>query len=224
MADTNIILGYGETLTEGKDIPRGGTDKSYPYTIEEQRAWLIPQFDAIIAGQRLQNTIVKPRGESVIQITLHPTFLAKSFHPNSVLVASGLRCVGSKSLLVTPRKVTTKKTPRPTYTAQLFVAGNDSAFIKLTNLLRQSSVKTYTEALRRFELVSNFSAKDKLYIQGQPKEIVTVEVVLHASKEDGDILKAFEVRDVTRRRCTNKACNIRFRSDLSSRCHCQRTH
>jgi hypothetical protein len=192
MADTNIILGYGETLTEGKDIPRGGTDKSYPYTIEEQRAWLIPQFDAIIAGQRLQNTIVKPRGESVIQITLHPTFLAKSFHPNSVLVASGLRCVGSKSLLVTPRKVTTKKTPRPTYTAQLFVAGNDSAFIKLTNLLRQSSVKTYTEALRRFELVSNFSAKDKLYIQGQPKEIVTVEVVLHASKEDGDILKAFE--------------------------------
>lgn len=191
MADTNIILGYGETLTNKKEIPRGGNDKSYPYSIDEQRAWLIPQFDAIIAGQRLQTAIVKPRGESVITVTLHPTFLAKSFHPNSVLVASGLRCVGSKSLLVTPRKVTTKKIPKPTYTAQLFVAGNDSAFIKLANLLRQSSVKAYTEALRRFELVSNFSAKDKLYIQGQSKEIVIVEVVLHASKDDGDILNAF---------------------------------
>ncbi|MFC0134392.1 peptidase S8 [Massilia eurypsychrophila] len=191
MAETNIILGYGETLTRPQDIPRGGSDKAYPYSIEEQRLSLGAQFDAVIAAVHAQPANAKARGESVIKMTLHPTFLAKSFHPNSVLAASGLRCVGSKSSIVTPRKVTTKGEPKPTYTAQLFVAGSEVAVMKLYQQLRTSQVITYQEALRRFELVAPFSAQDKLFIRPDAPATVLIEVALHASKDDADIINAF---------------------------------
>lgn len=191
MADRNIILGYGETLTRPQDIPRGGSPKNYPYTIEEQRAWLGPQFDAVIGNIKKQPPNTKPMGESVIKIVLHPTFLAKSFHPNSVLAASGLRCVGSKSAIITPRKVTTKAGPKPTYTAQLFVAGDEAAVFKLYQFLRSSQVNAHQEALRRFELVSSFSANEKLFIRSENDNYISVEVALHASKNDTYILSAF---------------------------------
>ena len=191
MADTNIILGYGETLTKPQEISRGGSDKNYPYTIEEQRIWLSPQFDAVIAAQQTQPAQIKPQGESVIKITLHPTFLAKSFHPNSVFLATGLRCVGSKSAIVTPRKVTTKAGPKPSYTAQMFVAGRDAAFAKLYQCLRSSRVAAHQDALRRLELVESFSPKDKLFVQETNKETLSIEVVLHATSDDSNILALF---------------------------------
>ena len=159
--------------------------------IEEQRIVLGAQFDIVIAAVRAQPSQVKPRGESVIKMTLPPTFLSKSFHRNSVLAASGLRCVGSKSAIVTPRKITTLGKPKPTYTAQLFVAGSEAAVSKLYQQLRTSKVASHQEALRRFEQVAPFSARDKLFIQGDAPDTVLIQVALHASKDDGDILDAF---------------------------------
>lgn len=48
----------------------------------------------------------KPRGEGVFELTLHPTYLAKSYYPANLLSAIGLRDVGSKEKTIVPRKVT----------------------------------------------------------------------------------------------------------------------
>lgn len=194
MAETNIILGYGETLTSLHKLKRGSGDKKYPYGIEEQRVWLGQRLDNLLAIQKGQPSATKPRGEYVAKFTLHPTFLAKSHHPNSLLVASGLRCIGSKSTTIVPRKVTSAKLaqPAPTFTATLFVAGREDAFENLATMLHsQRTAKTHQESLRRFELMDPFYAESKVFVLPAQEEHVTLEVVLHASIEDKDIIEAF---------------------------------
>jgi hypothetical protein len=192
MAETNIILGYGETLTSKYPLNRGSGEKKYPYSIDEQRAWLQPQFVHLLQTQHQLSEVVKPRGESVAKFTLHPTFLAKSHHPNGLFVASGLRCIGSKSVTIQPRKVTTKDAvPTPTFTAELFVAGHENSFIKLSKMLESTKVATHLDAFRKFELVSPFAATDKIFISPTNANVVKLEVALHASLQDKDILNAF---------------------------------
>lgn len=193
MADLNIILGYGETLTRKETLTHGGSPKSYPYSIEEQREWLSPQFESLLAAEKYLSPLTKPRGESVAKITLHPTFLAKSYHPSAALAAAGLRCIGSKSTIITPRKVTTKKKgPEPTLTAELFVAGKAEGFRELySNLLSPSLSVASQQVLCRFELIASVAAKDKLFINEPLKMNSLVEVALHASKTDVDILASF---------------------------------
>jgi hypothetical protein len=191
VTETNIILGYGETLTKQEEIPRGGSDKRYPYEIGEQRAVLVPQLDAAIGDILAQPASAKPRGEAVLKMMLHPTFLAKSFHPNGVLVASGLRCVGSKSATVTPRRVTTKGGPKPTYTAELFVAGTEAAVRKIRTILLESRVAAHQDALLRFERIVPFAGHDKVYVRENTSPTDVVEVVLHAGQDDPYIVAAF---------------------------------
>jgi hypothetical protein len=191
MPEINMIIGYGETLTQGSILKRSGGDKAYPYSIQEQRDWLSPQFADIFERDKLQPAESKPHDESVIRITLHPAFLAKSHHPDEVLIAAGLRCVGSKSTQITPRKMNTKGKPTSSYTAQLFVAGKMTGLHQLHNLLQSSTNKTLQDALCRFEQIDLFAATDKLFIQSPPKRNVLVEVVLHASKAENDILEIF---------------------------------
>lgn len=195
MAATNIILGYGETLTLPFELTNGGGKKKYPYFIAEQRQWLGKQLTAIERAQQAQAPELKPRGESVAKFTLHPAFLAKSHHPNGLLKASGLRCVGSRSASVIPRKVASirQKAGEPNFTAALYVAGDDRAFARLADMLDSTTTaKTHQLAFCRFELMQEFSAVDKDLVAKSPEVQPLVEVVLHASVEDVDILRAFE--------------------------------
>lgn len=192
MAETNIILGYGETLTSKFKLKRGSGDKKYPYSIDEQRVWLQPQLSHLLQVQHDLPDAVKPRGESVAKFTLHPTFLAKSHHPNGLFVASGLRCIGSKSTSIQPRKVTEKNgVPAPTFTAELFVAGREENFIQLSQILDTSMVATHVDALRKFEIINPFTATDKIFVQPTEETKVSLEVALHASAQDQDILNEF---------------------------------
>lgn len=194
MAATNIILGYGETLTSEYKLNRGPGEKKYPYQISEQRAWLGNQLDLFKQFRGNLPETAKPRGESVAKFTLHPTFLAKSHHPNSLLNASGLRCVGSRSTYVKPRDVSRSSNvvAEPTYTAVLYVAGNDDAFSKLSTMLTASNTaKTHQKALCRFELIAPFSGVDKDYVHKTEQTSATLEIVLHASDNDRDILQAY---------------------------------
>lgn len=194
MAATNIILGYGETLTSEYKLNRGPGEKKYPYQISEQRAWLGNQLDLFKQFRNNLPETAKPRGESVAKFTLHPTFLAKSHHPNSLLNASGLRCIGSRSTYVKPRDVSRlgNVVAEPTYTAVLYVAGKDDAFSKLSTMLTASNTaKTHQKALCRFELIAPFSGADKDYVHKTEQTSATLEIVLHASGNDRDILQAY---------------------------------
>lgn len=194
MAATNIILGYGETLTHPFKLDRGSGNKKYPYHIAEQRESLGKQLGRLMEAQQSQPAIVKPRGESVAKFTLHPAFLAKTHHPNGLLKASGLRCVGSRSAYVVPRKVasTRQKSGQSLFTAALYVAGPDEAFRRLTDMLFSTKIaQTHQKAFCRFELMQPFAASDKNFVDEATLNQPTLEVVLHASAQDGDIVKAF---------------------------------
>ena len=166
---TNIILGYGETLTSKHVLKRGSGEKKYPYQISEQRIWLGSQLESLQRAQATIPAAAKPRGESVAKFTLHPTFLAKSHHPNTLLTASGLRCVGSRSAYVVPRGPSKSAMPQePTFTAVLFVAGGDGAFSKLSMMLQSSATAViHQKALCRFELMQPFAPNDKDFVGGK---------------------------------------------------------
>ncbi|MCD2516784.1 hypothetical protein LQ564_10735 [Massilia sp. G4R7] len=194
MAATNIILGYGETLTQPFKLNRGSGDKKYPYNIAEQRESLGKQLGRLMQEQQAQPAIIKPRGESVARFTLHPAFLAKTHHPNGLLKASGLRCVGSRSAYVVPRNVASsrQRSGESLFTAALYVAGSDDAFRRLADMLFSTRIpQTHQKAFCRFELVQPFAASDKNYVDETISNRPTLEVVLHASAQDGDIVKAF---------------------------------
>ncbi|MYN47721.1 S8 family serine peptidase [Pseudoduganella sp. FT93W] len=193
MQGTNIILGYGETLTSRHDLTRTGGPKKYPYDIDEQRLWLGGQLNILHQVTAALPVAAKPRGQSVAKLTLHPTFLAKSHHPNALLAATGLRCIGSRGVIITPRKDTKNDTePTPTFTAELFVAGTDSEFDTLRSFLfTPGTPKTHQDALRRLELISSFSAAEKNLLPSEAQGKVLLEVVLHASQQDADIVAMF---------------------------------
>jgi hypothetical protein len=193
MQGTNIILGYGETLTHGHALNRGSGKKKYPYSIEEQRSWLEGQLTALRHASSAVPTSAKPRGQNVVKLTLHPTFLAKSHHPNTLLAATGLRCIGSRATTITPRKETrANKEAVPTHTAVLFVAGREQDFDHLGALLRaHNTAKVHKQALCRLELISSFEGSEKNYLGHDAHGEVRLEVVLHAFAEDQDIVGAF---------------------------------
>jgi len=191
---TNIILGYGETLTSQYELNRGSGEKKYPYLIGEQRSWLGAQLDLLHKIQGAIPASAKPRGESVAKFILHPTFLAKTHHPNQLLAANGLRCVGSRSAYVIPRHVNKAGMSKtePTYTALLYVAGVDESFSRLSEMLRSpKTATTHQKALCRFETMQQFAVEDKDFVTATDLPLTELEVVLHASAKDDDILQAF---------------------------------
>lgn len=193
MQGTNIILGYGETLTREHKLKRGSGDKKYPYSVDEQRPWLKAQLTSFRSSSDTVPAVAKPHGENVAKITLHPTFLAKSHHPNVLFAATGLRCIGSRSTIITPRtEPRANRVPEPTYTAVLFVVGQDKDFDRMGELLdSQRTAKVHQEALRKIELITPFSAAEKNYVGDDIGSVSQLEVVLHAAKEDKYIVSAF---------------------------------
>lgn len=193
MQATNIILGYGETLTMGHTLKKGGGEKKYPYLIEDQRTWLGQQLAELSVATSMLPAAAKPRGEAVVKIALHPTFLAKSHHPNALFAAANLRCIGSRSTVITPRKEVRKNAKlAPTFTAELFVAGQDGAFLKLAEMLKSPDTgKGLQDALRRLELIKPYAASEKNKMPDIVGDKIRLEVVLHASAADKDIVQAF---------------------------------
>lgn len=189
----NIILGYGQSLTAPFPLKRAGSKKKYPYTHEEQRRWLGPQIQKVIDFMGRAPRAAMPRGESVARLTLHPEFLAKSYHPNAIFRASGLRCIGSKAEEIKPRKVTSAKAPTETTTAALFVAGQVQAYQSLlAKLLAPRSPITHQEALGRIEYFQPVAPEERIILPADAAGTALMEVALHCGKDDRDIVEAFQ--------------------------------
>ncbi|MBU1834338.1 MAG: hypothetical protein KKF24_16760, partial [Gammaproteobacteria bacterium] len=72
MAEKNLLIGFGETLTAEVTPPRGGGGKKHPYTFQQAQKRLIPQVKAL--SSRIQNVPDEavPDGKLVACFTLHP--------------------------------------------------------------------------------------------------------------------------------------------------------
>ena len=96
----HYLIGHGERLSEPIVLPRGGATPKDIYTYEESRARLQPELHSAIANLP-DDPALAPNDVHVLQMVLHPKYLAKSYHPSGLLRAAGLSLVGSKPVRIT---------------------------------------------------------------------------------------------------------------------------
>lgn len=191
----NFLIGYGERLAADLATPPGGAPKKHPYSFGDARKRLAPKIKAAATELASLPDNVCPGGQSVALVTLHPTYLAKSYYPGELLRTYGLETVGSRAREVSPEKWTRKKPPESAVTSELFVAGPRIRFEQFAgdiDRLKESSAGA--PDLIKIEDFRVQSAEEKLKPFHTESKEPLLEVVLHAQPipEDAFILEGFE--------------------------------
>jgi len=192
---TNFIIGYGERLASDLAAPVAGGPKAHPYTFVEARRRLAPKVKT--AAEQIDELpkAVCPKDETVALITLHPTYLAKSYYPAELLRSYALETVGSRPREVSPDKWARKKPPESAVTSELFVAGKRSHFRQLAADIEHMRATTSTaDDLIKIEAFRMQPPEEKLKPLRSDSKEPLLEVVLHAQPvaEDAFILEGFE--------------------------------
>lgn len=107
----NFLIGYGERLATDMAAPIAGAPKRHPYTFAEARRRLAPKVKETVRELGELPAKVCPGGQTVAMMTLHPSYLAKSYYPGELLKTYQLETIGSRSREVSPDKWTKKKPP-----------------------------------------------------------------------------------------------------------------
>jgi hypothetical protein len=192
---TNFLIGYGERLASDIAAPAGGAPKTHPYSFGEARRRLTPRVKSAARQLASLPQEVCPDDKTVALVTLHPTYLAKSYYPADLLKNYGLDTVGSQAREVSPEKWTKKKPPESAITSELFIAGPRRRFQQFADdigSLQESNLGA--NDLIKIEDFRVQPPKEKLKpFQSDDKEPL-LEVVLHAHPvaEDRFILEGFE--------------------------------
>jgi hypothetical protein len=192
---SNLLIGYGERLSSDLAAPVAGGAKRHPYSFAEARRRLTPKIAETAEELDELPAEVCPRDQAVALVTLHPTYLAKSYYPGDLLRTYGLETVGSRPREVSPQKWMKKKPPESAVTSELFVAGSRSHFRDLAaSVRRMSEAASGADDLIKIEDFRTQPAEEKLKpLRSHDKEPL-LEVVLHARpvREDAFILDGFE--------------------------------
>jgi len=189
-----LLLGGGEKLTVKAEIKRGGGEKKMPYSLSEVRGALAAPLEDIEAKLGGVPREAKPRGEGVFELTLHPSFLARSYYPSKLFDEAGLRDVGSKEVTIVPRTaIEARLKGKPHATASIFVAGTEASVQRLTRLLHSDRTpEVFKKQLLEIESVKWSGNEDKL--RGplpKDKAAHAFEVALHAGAREEDIVLSF---------------------------------
>jgi hypothetical protein len=192
---SNFLIGYGERLASDMAAPVAGAAKKHPYSFAEARQYLAPKVkDAARKLDALPDDLC-PKDQTVALVTLHPTYLAKSYYPAELLKTYGLETIGSRAREVSPRKWTKKKPPESAVTSELFVAGSRRHFRDLANSIdRLNEAAAGADDLIKIEDFRAQPAEEKLKPFRSKEKEPLLEVVLHAQpvREDAFILEGFE--------------------------------
>lgn len=176
----NYLIGRGETLVQPITLATGGGEKAHPYTLDETIERLTQDLDLVGEAVLTLPTLACPNDEAVVAMTLHPSYLAKSFHPTRLLSQLGLRQVGSREQRIMPQKWTQKEPPsKPMVTAELFVAGKRSRLADFQSLILESRDSTIIEEYTRIEHIQPLRGNRAHDVKGDDK-LPPLEVVLHA--------------------------------------------
>jgi len=191
----NFLIGYGERLASDMAAPVAGAPKKHPYTFAEARQRLAPKVkDTAKALDELPNDVC-PRDQAVVLVTLHPTYLAKSYYPAELLKTYGLETIGSRAREVSPDKWTKQKPPESAVTSELLVAGTRRHFRALAaGIDRLNEAAEGANDLIKIEDFRVQPTEEKLKPFRTKEHEPLLEVVLHAHpvREDAFILDGFE--------------------------------
>jgi hypothetical protein len=180
MASKNYLIGRGELLVEPIPAPPRNVDKIHPYSFSEARERLAPQLAMTIAAFATDATFA-PNDVHVARFSLHPAYLAKSYHPTAMLRTLGLEVVGSRVRpLYVDKHIEGKPTDVQYSSSELFVAGTRGGFAYLLTLLEgpESDAESLGQ-IRELERIDPFLAQDKVKpgsLNAVPDEY---ELVLH---------------------------------------------
>lgn len=188
----NVLIANGQELIGALSWPQGGGPKWHPYTIEDARETLHPQLAAIAGAARAMSRRYSPRGEITAQLTLHPTFLAKTHFPAHILRDAGLTILGSRTTRVAPR-ISQGGKLGPQDTAEILVAGTPEEFEAMDRYLQDPAIgKGRQEEFTHIESIYAYASNDKLRLEPETPWPNFVHVTLHAGEHDADILAAFQ--------------------------------
>lgn len=190
---TNYLLGYGERLTTPIVASRGGGEKVHPYTFSEARARLVPRVTEVSLSLDSLPSAACPRDEAVAAVTLHPTYLAKSYFPSELLEAVGLEVVGSRPKIVKPEKWTPKKKEKEAVSTELFVAGERRHFRDWAEGLPRWDVgHRGSDDLLKIEDFRVIAPDERVKPIRSGEESPLLEVVLHVPQGEEWILEGFQ--------------------------------
>lgn len=210
---TRFFLGYGERLTQRIAPPGGGggTDPAYSFADAVRR--LAPMVSTTSETLESLPALACPSDEAVGVVTLHPQWMAKSYHPQQLLNSYDLRQVGSRPVAVRPERWTRQGDPESMASTELYIAGNRESFHRWAEDLEEAPTRVSPQ-IRRLEQVrapvplERFrGAADREHAD----EPILLEVVLHAAEDVQDhyILAGFRAY----------AASLGARADLDRRLH-----
>lgn len=188
----NLLIGYGETLTNVVSVKNGSGEKSHPYTLEEGRERLRENLSEIINLIEAKPSNSCANDEVVIKFIQHPSYLAKTYYPRKLFKKFGMRDVGTKSIKVKPEKWGVKKHPEIGLSSCIYVSGTKLEFQNMLDVLNNGKIdEGILKLIRTIENISLFNADEKIkYLEESPK-VNRLEVVIHASAEEDSIINFF---------------------------------
>lgn len=196
MASPRYLIGQGEKLSEEiSRPPRGMGDKAHPYSFVEARRRLAPQWKATAKEIESLPDLACPGGEATLEVTLHPSYLAKSYYPSELIRELGLQHLGNRAFHIVPEKVIAaraeesgKAQPAPV----LYLAGNAERLMNFGNAAAQWAPRdeNVEDAFRRIESVTTpgRSRLKSLSTRFDGRDALPLEVVLHNPDELGNSL------------------------------------
>src|SRR5690606_21538499 len=131
-------------------------------------------------------------GNLVAKLTVHPSYLAKSYYPKALLKKFELTDIGSKPVTIKPRKPATRKQKgKRLLTASYYIAGTPQEFERLFGVLDDAKLeKGIREDVMKIEDLVIYSAQEK--IRGEAKENESkYEIAVHSPAGMGDVGEGF---------------------------------
>lgn len=195
VAGHNFLLGYGERLTSQVTVSKGSGPKRHPYSVEEAKSLLLPKAINIVQNVSILPRLAMPKNEIVAILTLHPSYIAKSYFPINFLKAAGFKAIGSRYKTLKPRKSNIKRKGAHELTTELYVAGTIDAFSSLsTKIERWRPGSLESEDLRKIEDMYLLDPESKIIKPRSKESHQKYEIVIHIppGEKPDIILSAFE--------------------------------
>ena len=133
MPKTNYLIGKAERLAYRVPAPRRKITKKAIYTWADIQARLSPQIQAVANGQALLDKAVCPSDFAVSRVTMHPSYIAKSFYPERLFRDMNVIAVGSQSTPVCPDRWTRMGAPEVMPAPRYLVAGKRQSITEFAN-------------------------------------------------------------------------------------------
>lgn len=188
----NVLIANGHELIGQLSWPKGGGKKWLPYNISDARETLHSQLVEVMKFARDIPSQYAPRGEVTAQVVLHPSFLAKTYFPSTILRDSGVTILGSRPVTVSPRRSRSGEEVSQE-TASIFVSGTEANFLDMDErLLSIDTTASRQEQFSRIELISTYKAEEKLRISENSQWPDYAHITMHAHETDADVLMSFK--------------------------------